>query len=127
MDCVLVDAPCTGTGTWRRRPDSKWRLDERNLATRIGEQDGVLAGAAKYVKPGGRLVYVTCSLLPSENADRIDAFLKTHPAFVPAGLALGNLCNWALSPAPGTANVLLTPHSTDTDGFFVAAMMRTAA
>ena len=64
MDLVFVDAPCTGSGTWRRHPDAKWRLTPDQLARRIAEQDAVLAAAAPFVKPGGRLIYVTCSLSP---------------------------------------------------------------
>ena len=67
MDLVFVDAPCTGSGTWRRHPDAKWRLSPDQLAKRMKEQDAVLRQAAAYVKPGGRLVYVTCSLLAEEN------------------------------------------------------------
>src|SRR5690606_8524102 len=81
LDLVLVDAPCTGTGTWRRRPELKWRLSEKSLAERVAEQAALLAEAARYVKPGGRLVYVTCSLLPEENAGRVAAFLGGNPAF----------------------------------------------
>jgi len=127
MDLVLVDAPCTGTGTWRRRPDAKWRLDEKNLETRIGEQDGVLAAAAQYVKPGGRLVYVTCSLLPPENDDRISAFIAGNPEFSPAPLAVGQLCDSTLPASRGATRVTLTPFGSGTDGFFVAALARTAA
>src|SRR5690606_22824048 len=71
MDRVMVDAPCTGTGTWRRRPDIKWRLTEHALAERRSEQAAVLREAAAYVKGGGYLVYVTCSVLPEENGDQI--------------------------------------------------------
>jgi 16S rRNA (cytosine967-C5)-methyltransferase len=127
MDCVLVDAPCTGTGTWRRRPDAKWRLDERNLETRIAEQDAALHEAAGFVRPGGRLVYVTCSLLPRENDDRVAAFLSSHAGFAPAQLAVGRLCDSALAGASGPTKVTLTPLSTQTDGFFIAAMTRLAA
>ena len=79
MDAVLIDAPCTGTGVWRRRPDAKWKLTDQALALRLGEQAALLADAARYVKPGGRLVYVTCSLLPDENADQVAAFLRPEP------------------------------------------------
>ena len=78
---MLVDAPCTGTGTWRRNPDAKWRVRPGALDQRIKEQDAVLAQAATYVKPGGRLVYVTCSLLAEENEGRVEAFLATHDGF----------------------------------------------
>src|SRR5690606_4803413 len=75
MDLVLVDAPCTGSGTWRRRPDAKWRLRPDHLAQRIAEQEQILLEASGHVRPGGRLVYVTCSVFPSENEERIDRFV----------------------------------------------------
>ena len=81
MDRVLIDAPCTGTGTWRRRPDAKWRISEKNIADRIADQDKVLDEAVNYVRPGGEIAYVTCSLLPEENTDRTRAFLQRHPEF----------------------------------------------
>jgi len=81
MDAVLVDAPCTGTGTWRRHPDAKWRLREGQLQTRMREQDQVLTQAAPYVRPGGMMFYVTCSLLCEENEDRVDGFLGEHDEF----------------------------------------------
>eukprot|EP01035_Chromulina_nebulosa_P002904 gene2904-3958_t len=89
MDLVFVDAPCTGAGTWRRHPDSKWRLSPEQLERRIAEQDQVLDQACAYVKPGGRLIYVTCSIFAEENEDRIAAFLVRTPGFavVPAAFA----------------------------------------
>lgn len=134
MDVVLVDAPCTGTGTWRRRPDAKWRLSEGALEKRMAEQDAVLDEAARFVKPGGRLVYVTCSVLPEENAARIEAFLGRAQGF-----SVGDLAEaWngvvpddlhesvhPLSVAGGTA-LMLTPARTGTDGFFVASLRKTA-
>jgi len=131
MDRVLVDAPCTGSGVWRRHPDAKWRLTELALERRIAEQSAVLAEAAEFVKPGGELVYVTCSLLPEENADRISAFLAEHPEFAPVPLMpRWNTVFGEESPRPmeGDAGALvLTPRRTGTDGFFVAALKRQAA
>jgi 16S rRNA (cytosine967-C5)-methyltransferase len=75
MDIVFVDAPCTGSGTWRRNPDSKWRLRPNALAKRLEEQRQALAMAAPLVKPGGKLIYVTCSVLPEENEDQVSAFI----------------------------------------------------
>ncbi|MFN7027502.1 MAG: RsmB/NOP family class I SAM-dependent RNA methyltransferase, partial [Pseudorhizobium sp.] len=72
LDVVLVDAPCTGTGTWRRRPDTKWRLTQKNLDERVAQQQDALAEAATFVKPGGNLVYITCSVLPDENEQQIE-------------------------------------------------------
>ena len=135
MDLVLVDAPCTGTGTWRRRPDAKWRLSEAALEKRLAEQDVVLDQAARYVKPGGRLAYVTCSLLPDENAGRIAAFLDRPEG---TGFKVVNAAeSWTvLAPqAPdacrsaaleGGTVLTLTPRRTGTDGFFLALLTRTA-
>jgi 16S rRNA (cytosine967-C5)-methyltransferase len=81
FDLVLVDAPCTGTGVWRRRPEAKWKLRAESLALRQAEQAEVLATAAAHVKPGGRIVYVTCSLLPDENGGTVGRFLNAHPGF----------------------------------------------
>jgi 16S rRNA (cytosine967-C5)-methyltransferase len=128
MDAVLIDAPCTGTGVWRRRPDAKWKLTERALGNRLGEQAAILADAARAVKPGGRLVYVTCSLLPEENDDQVAAFVAAHPEFdlvapadVLAKAALGSLADVALTMPAG---VILSPHRTGTDGFFVSVMVK---
>jgi 16S rRNA (cytosine967-C5)-methyltransferase len=114
-DLVLVDAPCTGTGTWRRNPDAKWRVRPGALAARIAEQDAALAGAAPLVKPGGRLAYVTCSLLMEENEDRLAAFRAGHPAFAPvlaaevaAAAGIHGFANFAV--ADGEA-IRLTPWS----------------
>jgi 16S rRNA (cytosine967-C5)-methyltransferase len=81
FDVVLVDAPCSGSGTWRRKPDSKWRVKSANIAERQAEQIRVLDLGARLVKPGGRLAYVTCSVLPEENADQVAAFLGRHGDF----------------------------------------------
>ncbi len=119
MDLVFVDAPCTGSGTWRRHPDAKWRLSPEQLERRMAEQDAVLDGAAPFVKTGGRLVYVTCSLFAEENEDRVAAFLARTSGF-------------ALVPAAGPADAFLTaegylrltPRGAGTDGFFVATLRR---
>lgn len=133
MDLVLVDAPCTGTGTWRRNPDAKWRMRPGALAERIKEQAEILDNAARFVKPGGRLAYITCSLLDEENVAQVRAFTGRHPAFralPPAEtvLALGErgiaLREAAIDRPEG---LLLTPRRTRTDGFFVAVMVRDAA
>lgn len=126
-DLVLVDAPCTGTGTWRRNPDAKWRIRPGALEQRMKEQDEVLDQAARFVKPGGRIVYVTCSLLPAENEDRIAAFLARHEDF--AGMPGRALVESAPSPLASFAaadGVHLSPFKSDTDGFFVAGVHRTA-
>ncbi len=121
MDVVLVDAPCTGAGTWRRSPDSKWRLRPNALAKRLEEQRAALALAAPLVKPGGRLVYVTCSVLPEENEDQVAAFVAANPEFTAAALPP----QAAPAHARGLA-VQMTPLLTGCDGFFVAALEKRA-
>lgn len=128
FDVVLVDAPCTGTGTWRRRPDAKWRVRANQLADRQKEQREVLAKASTFVKPGGRLVYVTCSILPEENIDQVSAFVEANPGFhvVPfAGVWQATIGSEPPQSADGsTDTLLLTPRSHQTDGFFVAILER---
>ncbi|MCW5715604.1 MAG: RsmB/NOP family class I SAM-dependent RNA methyltransferase [Bauldia sp.] len=134
MDRVMVDAPCTGTGTWRRRPDIKWRLTEHALADRQAEQAAILREAAEFVKPGGRLVYVTCSVLPEENQDQVASFLSDRPDFgaVPAADVIAGAglpaefaakLEAAVIAVPG--GVQLTPRRTATDGFFIAVLQKT--
>ena len=81
FDLVLVDAPCTGSGTWRRKPDAKWRVKPANIPERQAEQARVLDLGASMTRPGGALVYVTCSVLPEENRDQVEAFLGRHGDF----------------------------------------------
>ncbi|WP_182085879.1 RsmB/NOP family class I SAM-dependent RNA methyltransferase [Aureimonas sp. ME7] len=125
MDLVVVDAPCTGAGTWRRRPDAKWRLTEAQVAKRTGEQDKVLDAASRFARSGGRLAYITCSVLREENAARVEAFLERTPGW----RLLDAESVWAerLPSAPpayhaermGEGSVLtLTPRRSGTDGFF---------
>jgi 16S rRNA (cytosine967-C5)-methyltransferase len=114
FDRVLVDAPCTGTGTWRRNPDARFRLEESDLAEILPKQAGILDAAQKLVKPGGRLIYATCSLLDDENRNQVEAFLARYPKFqrvaaeLPAGL-----------PGP---DLQLSPRAHGTDGFYAAVM-----
>ncbi|MGL4405662.1 MAG: RsmB/NOP family class I SAM-dependent RNA methyltransferase [Notoacmeibacter sp.] len=131
MNRVIVDAPCTGTGTWRRRPDIKWRLSESNLATRLSDQAKVLDAASAFVKPGGRLIYITCSILPEENSAQVSSFLQRNQAFKAMPIAplwqsvFGvEMGNHALHSGDG---IMLTPASLGTDGFFVAVMERSAS
>ncbi len=132
-DVVFVDAPCTGSGTWRRRPEDAWRLKPEDVDRMHSLQTAILARAAKLVKPGGRLVYVTCSMLRVENEATVDAFEEDHPAFAPVAIA-GALNQTAVTDAArGTLSALATGHrlrmspaTTDTDGFFVALYERTA-
>lgn len=128
LDRVVVDAPCTGSGTWRRQPTAKWKLTPEQLAVRVEEQRAILIEAAKYLKPGGTLVYITCSVLPEENARQASAFLAENPDFTAiAGNKLwmshfsGARLRARFSPEGGVG---LTPHLTGTDGFYVIAMQR---
>jgi 16S rRNA (cytosine967-C5)-methyltransferase len=130
-DQVLVDAPCTGTGTWRRRPDTKWRLTDRNLQERITQQQEALTEASTFVKPNGSLLYVTCSVLPEENDRQVQAFCEANPQFVIVPVVE----DWARlfgasAPKPRSADgktVTLSPASMDTDGFFFCRMRRRPA
>ena len=120
MDLVFVDAPCTGTGTWRRHPDTKWRLSPDQLQRRMNEQDAVLRQASAYVKPGGRLVYVTCSLLAEEDEDRVAALVEeggfaVRPIELPSAQAFRTPEGF----------IRLAPHRACTDGFFAAVLERT--
>ena len=128
MDLVLVDAPCTGSGTWRRRPDTKWRLTETSLESRTGEQAGVLDHATRFVRPGGRIAYVTCSLFPQENTHQVRAFLERHPQYAARdAMAVADRRLPALAPAmrpDGHGGLLLAPALTGTDGFFLALFER---
>ncbi len=135
MDLVFVDAPCTGSGVWRRHPDSKWRLSPEQLDKRMAEQDAVLATAGGLVKPGGRLVYVTCSLLAEENEDRLAAFLAANSDFAvrsalqavtTSGQATPEGLEMLASCATPEGFLRLTPLKSDTDGFFVAVLERVA-
>ncbi|WP_203194205.1 RsmB/NOP family class I SAM-dependent RNA methyltransferase [Xanthobacter dioxanivorans] len=123
FDRVLVDAPCSGTGTWRRNPDARWRPLGAGLDHLLPLQARILASAARLVKPGGRLVYATCSMLPEENEEQAAAFLAAHPAFqvVPLREAAPQL---TFSAHPDYLS--LTPARHDTDGFFAAVMQREA-
>jgi 16S rRNA (cytosine967-C5)-methyltransferase len=130
FDLVLADAPCTGSGTWRRRPDAKWKLKPKQLADRQQDQRKVLETAARLVKPGGRLVYVTCSILPEENTGSVSAFLASHPGF--ALLPYAEVWAKRIGTAPPRSadgrddGLLLSPASHGTDGFYVAILARRA-
>jgi 16S rRNA (cytosine967-C5)-methyltransferase len=129
MDLVLIDAPCTGSGVWRRRPDAKWRLGPQMLEARLAEQSAVLDEGAGLVKPGGRLVYITCSVLPAENRDQVDAFLARHADFklVPWPSLWEQAMPGSSAPASADASaetLQMTPLNHGTDGFFVAALER---
>lgn len=128
MDRVMVDAPCTGTGVWRRRPDAKWRLSEAQLEDRIGEQEEALEMASVFVKPGGCLVYATCSVLAEENEEQVYRFLDNNPNFSIVSLGEVWQDTFGFDKAqPWSADmnsITMTPASTNTDGFYIAAMVR---
>lgn len=131
IDLVLVDAPCTGVGTWRRNPDIKWRVRPGALEQRMKEQDEVLARAARLVRPGGRIAYVTCSVLAEENDNRIAAFLANNATYSPVAP------DEVLALAPDTLSergdlatnhgLQLTPARTGTDGFYLALIVLSAS
>ncbi len=126
-DRVLVDAPCSGSGAWRRQPDARWRLTEADLARYRAAQQEALTGAAGLVRPGGRLIYVTCSLMPEENEDQVQAFLQKKPDFATRPVA--EVWTSVIGPdCPATSPFLaLTPAGHGTDGFFVAVLERREA
>jgi 16S rRNA (cytosine967-C5)-methyltransferase len=131
-DLVLIDAPCTGTGTWRRNPDAKWRIRPGALPERMKQQAAVLDRAATLTKPKGRIAYITCSVLAEENGDQVRAFVGRNPDFsvekpTEVAQALGEraylFSRAALICGEG---LLMTPRRTETDGFFVSLIRRSA-
>lgn len=130
VDLVLIDAPCTGTGTWRRAPDIKWRVRPGALEQRMKEQDGVLARAARFVRAGGRICYITCSVLPAENDDRIAAFLAAHRDFQAVdprdlvAMAPDELSSRDDLVSPAGHGLQFTPLRTRTDGFYVSLLAK---
>ena len=130
MDRVVIDAPCTGSGTWRRRPDAKWKLTPEQLATRLGEQAAILAEGARYLRPGGVLVYITCSIFPEENDQQVAALLAGQP-----GLELADARTaWSAALGEGVplprftagGGMALSPQATGTDGFYVSLIRKAA-
>ena len=128
-DLVLIDAPCTGSGAWRRNPDAKWRMRPGALEQRIKNQDETLESALRFVKQGGRIVYITCSVLRAENEDRIAAFLQRHDDLLPIDAAsqarsagLPALAEHQSTLGPGFR---LSPRTSGTDGFYIATLTRT--
>jgi 16S rRNA (cytosine967-C5)-methyltransferase len=132
-DLVLIDAPCTGTGTWRRNPDAKWRMRPGALEMRLKDQEAVLDRASALVKPGGRIAYITCSVLPPENGEQVRGFVARHPDFavVPPSQIVTALWDKAEDFAAATLQfpegLLMTPRRTGTDGFFVSVLKRLAS
>jgi 16S rRNA C967 or C1407 C5-methylase (RsmB/RsmF family) len=126
FDAVLVDAPCSGTGVCRRRPDFGWRMNPELLKGHLREQAAILRAAARYVRPGGRLLYATCSILPEENEEQILSFLKDDPRFEPLDMTPA-LLHHALDhrlPEYGAFWLTILPHRQPGDGFFMALLRR---
>ena len=129
-DLVLIDAPCTGTGAWRRNPDAKWRVRPGALAERLKDQAEALDHAAALVKLGGRIAYVTCSVVDDENGGQVRAFLARHAGFsiVPPAEVTNALGERAFlfrrAVKMSNEGLLMTPRRTDTDGFFVSVLRR---
>jgi 16S rRNA (cytosine967-C5)-methyltransferase len=130
MDLVLIDAPCTGTGSWRRNPDAKWRMRPGALEQRQKEQTEVLDRAMPLVKRGGRIAYITCSVLEEENGSPIQAFLARHRDFSlqppdEVSQPLGERAfMFGKAARLSREGILMTPRTTDTDGFFVSMLRR---
>jgi 16S rRNA (cytosine967-C5)-methyltransferase len=132
-DLVLIDAPCSGTGTWRRNPDAKWRMRPGALEIRLKDQVEVLDRASAMVKPGGRIAYITCSVLAPENGEQVRAFLARHPGFsiIPpaetASVLWDKADDFAKAALALPEGWLMTPRRTGTDGFFVSILSRQRA
>ena len=126
IDRVLVDAPCSGLGTLRRNPDLKWRQSPKSVQELRVKQSAILAGAARLLKPGGRLVYATCSLLASENESVCEAFAQDHPGFAPLAVdaLLTGLKVDAAQSLTAAGHLRLWPHVHSTDGFFAAVWQK---
>jgi 16S rRNA (cytosine967-C5)-methyltransferase len=129
IDLVLIDAPCTGTGAWRRNPDAKWRMRPGALEQRVKEQVEVLDRALPLLKSGGRIAYVTCSVLDEENGAQVRGFLMRHPEFAvvpPAEVAqaIVRADDFLTAALVTDEGLLMTPRRTGTDGFFVSVLRR---
>ena len=129
-DLVVIDAPCTGTGTWRRNPDAKWRMRPGALEVRTKDQIAVLDRAAALAKPGGRIAYITCSVLPQENNEQVSRFMIRHPEFtvVPpsqvASVLWDKADDFLAATLQSDEGLLMTPRRTGTDGFFVSVLRK---
>ena len=129
-DLVVIDAPCSGTGTWRRNPDAKWRMRPGALEIRLKDQIEVLDRASAMVKAGGRIAYITCSVLPIENSEQVQRFITRHPEFSVQPPEQTASVLWDKAEAFAEAALrtdegwLMTPRRTGTDGFFVSVLRR---
>src|SRR5581483_6794754 len=133
IDLVLIDAPCTGTGAWRRNPDAKWRMRPGALEQRLKEQVEVLDRAVPLLKPGGRIAYVTCSVLEEENGEQVRGFTARHEGFeivapLEVAAALGeSALLFSKAARLAREGLLMTPRTTGTDGFYVSVIKRREA
>ena len=131
MDLALIDAPCSGTGVWRRRPDAKWRLTSAQLAERTETQSALLERAARLLKPQGTLAYVTCSILPHENDKQIKAFLEHNPSFsvIDAKQRAAKVLSQSVTRSDNhnKLGLLLTPARQGADGFYIALLIKSVA
>ncbi|ABE63325.1 Fmu (Sun) [Nitrobacter hamburgensis X14] len=131
-DLVLIDAPCTGTGTWRRNPDAKWRMRAGALEVRLKDQIEALDRAAALVKPGGRIAYITCSVLPPENSEQVRKFIGRHSDFTVTPPAQAASVLWdktdefLAATYQSDEGLLMTPRRTGTDGFFISVLHKKA-
>ncbi|WP_413154543.1 RsmB/NOP family class I SAM-dependent RNA methyltransferase [Bartonella sp. cb54] len=127
MDVVLLDAPCSGTGTWRRRPDAKWRLTQEQVQRRQTEQSTILNEVLDYLKPNGRLVYITCSLFVDENEGQISRFLLQNPNFYPINMRelwQRHFSFATVQPIFSNCGLTLSPAAMKTDGFFLSILQQ---
>jgi 16S rRNA (cytosine967-C5)-methyltransferase len=126
FDCVVIDAPCSGSGAWRRKPETKWKLNAKQLEQRRNAQAQVLAQGASLVRPGGQLVYITCSILPEENQDQVNLFTKVNPQFEIVPYAEQWMATIGGNPPASRTGAMLTltPHSHATDGFYVCLLRK---
>lgn len=121
-DTVLVDAPCSGTGTWRRFPLLRWRTDADSVQNVTQTQKSILNQACEVVKKDGRLIYITCSVLKSENTEQVETFLKNHPDFILEDLS--SVFQMVTNREKSTKTISLLPDIDETDGFFIASLKK---
>ncbi len=127
MDKVVIDAPCTGSGTWRRHPDARWRLSPQQLDKRCQEQAQILSEAKEFLRPGGEMIYITCSLLPQENSQQIESFMGENKEFDSIAMKqrwLDIFGDIKQQPLFDKFGAILSPLSTDSDGFYISVLKK---